>query len=318
MIVEVRDLTFDYPTKRALSDMTFSIAADDITAIVGPNGAGKTTLLKCLAGLEQPTAGTIRIDGVDVLGAPRDAHRRVGFLPDFFGLYDALTVRRCLDYAARARGVPNGERAARIAWAAEMLGLGDRMDQRALALSRGLRQRLAIAQTIIHRPPVLLLDEPAAGLDPEARTGLSDTFRLLRDEGHTLLVSSHILAELEDYSTHMLIVEDGRVISHTALGSSTETTERQRIRLRFSRPVAAELLAGLTPDLVIEDSQNAIAGIDGGDDARLALLRRVLDRDLPLLGFAPEQKSLSRFYLDNVAADRKARRSGAQQEGARS
>jgi len=317
MIVEVRDLTFDYPTKRALSDVSFSIAADNITAIVGPNGAGKTTLLKCLAGLERPTAGTIRVDGVDVLTAPRDAHRRVGFLQDFFGLYDALTVARCLDYAARARSVPDGERPARIAWAADLLGLRDRMGQRAHALSRGLRQRLAIAQTVIHRPSVLLLDEPAAGLDPEARTQLSDTFRRLRDEGHTLLVSSHILAELEDYSTHMLIVEDGRVISHSALNGADTITKRQRIQLRFSQPVAAELLAGLTPDIVIEDATTALAEIDGGDEPRLALLRAVLDRGLPLMSFAPEQKSLSRFYLDNVAADRKARQGGAQQTGAR-
>jgi ABC-2 type transport system ATP-binding protein len=315
MIVEVRDLTFDYPTKRALSDVSFSIAADNITAIVGPNGAGKTTLLKCLAGLERPTSGTIRVDGVDVLAAPRDAHRRIGFLQDFFGLYDALTVARCLDYAARARGVADADRAARIAWAADMLGIGDRMGERALALSRGLRQRLAIAQTIIHRPAVLLLDEPAAGLDPEARAQLSDMFRRLRDEGHTLLVSSHILAELEDYSTHMLIVEDGRVISHTTL-DATGTAHRQRIRLRFSQAVAAELLAGLAPDIVVEDAVTAIAEIDSGDDARLALLRAALDRNLPLLGFTLEQKSLSRFYLDKVAADRQARQKGTQQQGA--
>jgi len=315
MIVEVRDLTFDYPTKRALSNVSFSVATDNITAIVGPNGAGKTTLLKCLAGLERPVSGTILVDGIDVLAQPREAHRRVGFLQDFFGLYDALTVSRCLDYAARARGVPDEARAARIAWAAEMLGLAGRMGERALALSRGLRQRLAIAQTIIHRPKLLLLDEPAAGLDPEARTQLSDTFRRLRDEGHTLLVSSHILAELEDYSTHMLIVEDGRIISHTALGDAG-TAERQRIRLRFSQPVAAELLAGLAPDILIEDTLTAVAEIPAGDASRLTLIRAALDRDLPLLGFAPEQKSLSRFYLDNVAADREARRKGDRPEGA--
>jgi ABC-2 type transport system ATP-binding protein len=310
MIVEVRDLTFDYPTKRALNDISFSIAAGSITAIVGPNGAGKTTLLRCLAGLERPAAGTIRLDGIDVLAAPRDAHRRVGFLQDFFGLYEALTVARCLEYAARARGVPDGERTGRIAWAADLLGIGARMEQRALELSRGLRQRLAIAQTIIHRPTVLLLDEPAAGLDPEARTQLSETFHKLRDAGHTLLISSHILAELEDYSSHMLIIEDGRVISHTVLGSAAETGGLQHIRIRFSQPVTADTLAGLVPDMALEDSLTAVATIAEGDEPRLQLLRAILDRSLPITGFTPEQKSLSRFYLDNIAADRKARQKG--------
>jgi len=310
MIVEVRDLTFDYPTKRALNDISFSIAAGSITAIVGPNGAGKTTLLRCLAGLERPATGTIRLDGIDVLAAPRDAHRRVGFLQDFFGLYEALTVARCLEYAARARGVPDGERAGRIAWSAGLLGIGDRMGQRALELSRGLRQRLAIAQTIIHRPTLLLLDEPAAGLDPEARSQLSDSFHKLRDEGHTLLVSSHILAELEDYSSHMLIVEDGRVISHTALNAAGETTGLQYVRLRFSQTVTADALAGLAPDIALEDSVTAVVTIAAGDEPRLQLLRGIVDRGMPIVGFTPEQKSLSRFYLDNVVADRKARQKG--------
>src|SRR6185437_11086252 len=116
-------------------------------------------------------------------------------------------------------------------------------------------------------------------------------------------------------STHMLIVEDGRVISHTALNDAGPT-ERQRVRLRFAQPVAAEALADLAPDIVVEDALTAVAEIAAGDDARLALLRRMVDRNLPLLGFAPEQKSLSRFYLDNVAADRRARQKGA--EGAQS
>jgi ABC-2 type transport system ATP-binding protein len=307
MIITVDGLTFDYPLKRALTDVSFQIPEGSITAVVGPNGAGKTTLLRCLAGLEQPTSGSIRLAGVDVLAEPRTAHRRLGFLQDFFGLYDGLSVARCLEYAARAHGVVETERDARTAWAAEMLGLSDRMEQRAGALSRGLRQRLAIAQTIIHRPSVLLLDEPAAGLDPEARSELSVLFRKLSTEGQTLLVSSHILAELEDYSTHMLIVEDGRVIRHTALSGAETRSGRQRIRIRFSQNVAPEALASLSADLAIEDSQNVVANLPDGDEPRLALLRAIVEAVLPLLAFSPEEVNLSRFYLENVAADREAR-----------
>jgi ABC-2 type transport system ATP-binding protein len=307
MIIAVDDLVFDYPLKRALTDVSFRIPEGTITAVVGPNGAGKTTLLRCLAGLEQPTSGSIRLAGVDVLAEPRVAHRRLGFLQDFFGLYDGLTVARCLEYAARAHGVAEAERAIRVTWAADMLELTDRLGQRAGTLSRGLRQRLAIAQTIIHRPAVLLLDEPAAGLDPEARTQLSSLFRRLSAEGQTLLVSSHILAELEDYSTHMLIVEDGRVIKHAALSGAETDAGRQRIRIRFSRDVPPEALEDLPAELSAQSLDTVVAEIAEGDAPRLALLRAILEAGLPLLAFAPDEIDLSRFYLDNVAAGRKAR-----------
>jgi ABC-2 type transport system ATP-binding protein len=310
MIVAVEDLVFDYPLKRALHAVSIEIEAGGVTAVVGPNGAGKTTLLRCIAGLDRPSSGAIHVDGVDVLAEPRTAHRRVGFLQDFFGLYDSLSVARCLDYTARARAVPAAEREARIGWAAELLGLSDRMGDRASTLSRGLRQRLAIAQTIIHRPPVLLLDEPAAGLDPEARDGLAALFRTLRDGGCTLLVSSHILAELEDYSTDMVIVEGGRIISHAKLNATAGQPGRQEIEIRFSRPVEQTALKIAWPDIAQPDSQTALAGIADSDAARSALLRAMLDAGLPVLSFGPRQMDLSRFYLDRVAADRKARAPG--------
>jgi ABC-2 type transport system ATP-binding protein len=310
MLLEIDDLTFDYPLKRALSGVSLRIAAGTITAVVGPNGAGKTTLLRCVAGLEQPAAGMIRVDGVDSQAEPREVHRRVGFLQDFFGLYDNLTVARCLEYAARARGVASAERASRVAWAADMLDLTSRLGERASTLSRGLRQRLAIAQTIIHRPILLLLDEPAAGLDPEARVNLSSLIRKLRDEGHTLQVSSHILAELEDYSTDMLIVEDGRVIRHSTLADREGGPGRQRIEIQFSAPVDATALAAAGAALSQLDPTTAVADIASGDAARLELLRAILDANLPVLGFAVQNRDLSRFYLDNIAADREARARG--------
>src|SRR5690606_31914263 len=147
------------------------------------------------------------IDGLDTRDAPRAVHARLGYLPDFFGLYDALNVRRCLYYAARAHGITAGAATGAVEAAAARVGLSDRMEQAAGALSRGLRQRLAIAQALVHRPAVLLLDEPAAGLDPQARRDLSQLLLSLKTDGMTLVVSSHILAELEDYSDRMIIVD---------------------------------------------------------------------------------------------------------------
>src|SRR5262249_14391163 len=149
-MIRVENLTFDYPGHRALSDISFAIEPRTITALVGPNGAGKTTLLRCLAALDRPGVGRVLLDGIDVHDTPRVAHERMAFLPDFFGVYDDLTVRQCLDYKARAHGVAGGRRSMAIGSAAERLGLSDRLNEHAGTLSRGLKQRLAIAQAIIH------------------------------------------------------------------------------------------------------------------------------------------------------------------------
>lgn len=196
-MIEVKNLIFEYPTKRALHDVSCVIKTGSITALVGPNGAGKTTLIRCIVGLHGPFSGQVLFDGVDVHEHPRDCHRRMAYLSDFFGVYEQLTVRQCLTYTARAYGVSGDQVRTVVEAAAERLKLTDRMREKAGALSRGLRQRLAIAQAIVHEPEFLVLDEPASGLDPEARQSLSMLLIGLRDAGMTLLVSSHILAELE-------------------------------------------------------------------------------------------------------------------------
>jgi ABC-2 type transport system ATP-binding protein len=210
--IAVADVRFAYDDTPALRGVSFSAEPGSVTALVGPNGAGKTTLMRCIAGLDPPEAGTITVAGLDVVAAPREARVRMGFLQDFFGLYDRLSVRRSLDYAARARLVPNGERERRIAEVAAALALTPLLDRGTAELSRGQRQRVAIGAAIVHGPDVLILDEPAAGLDPEARAELAALIRSLAARGVTLLVSSHILAELEDYSTDVLMLEAGRVI----------------------------------------------------------------------------------------------------------
>ncbi|MDD1606888.1 MAG: ABC transporter ATP-binding protein, partial [Methylococcaceae bacterium] len=216
-MINVEQLIFEYPNLRALDEVSFHIPQGSITALVGPNGAGKTTLLRCMAALDQPMSGNIRIDGIDVLEHPRECHRIIGYLSDFFGLYDRLTVRQCLHYVARAQGIADEDCEAAIAKVSKGLYITDRLDVLAGTLSRGLRQRVAIAQAIIHSPRVVLLDEPASGLDPEARHELAELFLELQKQGMTLLVSSHILAELEAYSTDMLVLRQGRIIEQVAI-----------------------------------------------------------------------------------------------------
>ena len=302
-VIDVRDLVFDYPTSRALFGVSVTIEPGTITGLVGPNGAGKTTFLRCVAALETPFSGSVTVDGLDTTEHPRDVHRRIGFLQDFFGLYDELTVRQCLRHHAMAHAVPAAAREDRIVETARRLELGERLDQDAGTLSRGLRQRLAIAQAIIHRPKVLLLDEPASGLDPEARSGLSQLLMALRDEGITIVVSSHILAELEDYSTHMLVLRRGQITRHCPIGEADrQSAERLRIGLSAPDDRLPYLLADLPGVGEVEvRPDGARVAFDGDAAMRHDLLRRLLDAGLPVCSFHPEFRSMQDVYLERIS-----------------
>src|SRR4051812_31576270 len=233
-MIDVENLVYEYPAARALKGVSLHVADQTIAALVGPNGAGKTTLLRCLAALEDPYSGRVLIGGRDTTHAPREIHAAMGYLPDFYGLYDDLTVRRCLTYAARSHGIGEAAAPAAVQRAAQRVGLAERIDQKAGELSRGLRQRLAIGQSIVHEPKVLLLDEPAAGLDPQARRDLSHLLLSLREQGMTLVVSSHILAELEDYCTEMIIIENGLIAGGKAI--RVRDDERPRFLIELATP----------------------------------------------------------------------------------
>jgi len=281
--VSVRDLVFDYGTKRALDAVSFDIEAGAVIALVGPNGAGKTTLLRCLATLEQPRA----------------AHRKLGFQQDFFGVYDSLSVTRNLLHAAALQGLPETAIDTAVTWAAGAVGLADRMGELAGALSRGLRQRLAIARAMVHRPPLLLLDEPASGLDPEARRDLSALIRTLRAEGLTIIVSSHILAELEDYSTHMLTLREGRASGPVALDGEHAAGMR-RWRLTVAGPIEPAL-AVLIPLAGVADAREdngAITFTLAGDEAAQSeLLRGLIQGGVAVSSCAPANGHLETLYL---------------------
>jgi ABC-2 type transport system ATP-binding protein len=300
-MIEIRDLTFEYPGLRALDGISLTIAGGAITALVGSNGAGKTTLLRCMAALETPYQGSVTIAGLDTTGAPRAIHARLGYLPDFFGLYDALSVRRCLHYAARAHGIAPGLAAGAAEAAAAQVGLSDRMEQPAGTLSRGLRQRLAIAQAIVHRPAVLLLDEPAAGLDPQARRDLSQLLLALKAGGMTLVVSSHILAELEDYSDRMVIVDHGRIAGGEAI-TLRDAKGGLRVTLAVPQPGLAEALARAGATVVESSDRHAVAMLAGGADARSRLLAALVGEGFAVSDFTEESRNLEELYFSRVTS----------------
>ena len=210
-MIDVEDLVFDAPWGRVLHGVGFVVRSGAVLGLVGPPGAGKSTLLRCIATLETPERGRISVVGLDAQRQPREVHAALGYVASTFGLYDALSVRRCLTYAARARGVPAAEAAQAAEAAAAEVGLVQGLDAPASALSDSGRHRLAIGQAVAHGPRVLLLDEPAAGLGPAAREPLAAMVARFAARGMTVVMSAPTLAELPAGCTDLLALEDGRV-----------------------------------------------------------------------------------------------------------
>jgi ABC-2 type transport system ATP-binding protein len=308
-MIRVEHLIFDYPGHRALDDVSFAIEPGTITALVGPNGAGKSTLMRVCSGLERPFAGRVWLQDTDVHENPREAHQRMGYLSDLFGLYDEMTVRQCLEYRAAAQGVAKDKQCDAVDRAAGRMEITDRLGQRAGELSRGLRQRLAIALATIHNPIFVMLDEPASGLDPEARIGLANALKTLCAEGMTIIVSSHILAELDDYSTHILMIRDGRIVEHGPLSAlESSNADHASISIELAAPDARlpEILAAV-PGIVVEraDERGATLSTNGGSTTRQALLKGLIDAGLPVIDFSAEKPRLQDAYLARMrAADR--------------
>jgi len=309
-MIEISNLTFDYPGHRALNDVTLTVPSGSVTALVGPNGAGKTTLLRCIAGLETPLTGSIKVAGMDVIEQPREVHRIMGYLSDFFGLYQDLTVARCLEFAAASQGLPNADIPAAIERTAQRLDLTDRLQQTSGSLSRGLRQRVAIGQAIIHQPKMVLLDEPASGLDPEARASLAALFRQLQADGMTLLVSSHILAELDEYSTHMLALREGRILENRELKPAHLPDAPRHLHLELAQPDAR------LPEWLKAYAQVALKGaseghaefdLQGDLHAQAALLKALIHEGFAVSSLAEHKENLQESYLRTVAAHEESR-----------
>ena len=302
-MIRISNLDFAYAHAPVLHNINLHIEAGSVTALVGANGAGKTTLMRCIAGLEQPLRGSIGVAGMDVAQAPRSVHRVLGYLSDSFGLYPDLTIARCFEYAAASQGLPEKYIADAIQRTAAQLQLSDRLGQTCAVLSRGLRQRVAIGQAIIHQPQLLLLDEPASGLDPEARSELAILFKQLQAQGMTLLVSSHILSELEAYSTHLLVLRAGQVLENRALAPNTPQPNRSRrlkIMLASDYPDWASLLQ--KHGLVVQncESHTAVCGFTGTLEQQAALLAALVQDGLPIVYFAEDKENLEQTYLRSL------------------
>jgi ABC-2 type transport system ATP-binding protein len=304
-IVAAHGLTKQYGAAIAVRSVDLEIEAGEIFGLVGPNGAGKTTMLRMLATLLQPTAGDAEVAGASVRRNPQAVRRVLGYMPDAFGVYDDMRVWEYLDFFARCYGLDAARRRRVIADLLDLVDLGEKRDAYVQSLSRGMQQRLCLAHALVHDPDVLLLDEPASGLDPRARVELRELLRELRSLGKTILISSHILPELEELCTSVAIVDRGRIL---AQGSIAEIGKRLRVgevlrvrvlgdadvmelgRAWFSRQpevVTAELLA---------DGQIEI-GFRGDEAGTAALLADAVRAGLAISSYAPAATDLQELFL---------------------
>jgi ABC-2 type transport system ATP-binding protein len=211
-MLEVKSLRKEFGNLVAVKDISFQLAPGDVFGFIGPNGAGKTTTIKMLATLLEPTAGTATLNGIDIVRYPEEVRPLLGYMPDFFGLYEGITVTEYLEFFAAAYRIPRSQRAQIIQNVLELTDLTVKKDAYVETLSRGMQQRLCLAKSLVHDPQLLLLDEPASGLDPRARIEIKELIRELGAMGKIVLVSSHILPELADFCNKIGIIEKGELL----------------------------------------------------------------------------------------------------------
>ena len=311
-VIETRGLTKRYDDQLAVSGIDMVVGPGEIYGLVGPNGAGKTTTMKILATLLAPTAGEALVCGIPVDADPIAVRRRIGYMPDFYGVYDDLRVWEYLDFFARCYGVPAARRATMIGELLEIVALGEKRDAYVESLSRGMRQRLCLAHTLVHDPALLILDEPASGLDPRARVEMREILRELRAMGKTILVSSHILPELGEMCTGVGIIDRGRLLR----SGSIDEIERS---LRAGAVLRIELLSDPAPLVALLEADRrigevlidpAVEGVtrlelpfDGTTEEQAALLREVVEAGHQVIGFSQATSDLEEIFLKVTGQD---------------
>jgi ABC-2 type transport system ATP-binding protein len=309
-VVVTRGLVKRYPGTLAVAGLDLDVAEGEIFGLVGPNGAGKTTTLRILATLLAATSGHAEVAGIDVRRNPDAARRVLGFMPDVFGVYDDMKVWEYLDFFARCYGIPGARRRRMIGDLLDLVDLGDRRDAYVQGLSRGMQQRLCLAHTLVHDPQVLLLDEPASGLDPRARVELRELLRELRSLGKTIVISSHILPELEELCTSVAIVDHGQVLAHGKV-SDIERRLRYgavlRVRVLGDSEALESARAHFAADprvasvAILQDGEIEL-GFRGDDEGAAQLLAGAVAAGIRVASFSRAASDLEELFLQVTSA----------------
>jgi ABC-2 type transport system ATP-binding protein len=303
LAIEVENLHRFFGTLKAVNGVSFSIPRGQVVGFVGANGAGKTTTMRILATLDYPTSGRAAVLGKNVVLRPQEVRRSLGWVPDSFGRYDNMTVLEYLDFYARALEFRGSERVQRIRDVMDFTDLGVLSDRMINKLSKGQGQRLCLGRALIHDPEVLIMDEPAAGLDPKARVELKHLIRILAEEGKTILISSHILSELAEMCDTLLFVDKGKLVHH---GTAEDLQRGTAEVVFFDVQVAtdpARLLewALVNPHVQVIEERKSGARIEINSlspDIISAVLRRMIQDGLPVTEFHREERNLEDAFID--------------------
>ena len=300
-MIELHNFTKIYGEFVAVSNLNLKIGAGEMFGFIGPNGAGKSTTIRFLATLLRATAGEGTVNGCSVTKDPIGVRKSVGYMPDNFGVYDGMKVWEFLDFFAVAYQIPRSRRKAVIGDVLELLDLTHKRDDFVNGLSRGMKQRLCLAKTLVHDPPVLILDEPSSGLDPRARLEVKALLKELRNMGKTILISSHILSELADCCTSIGIIERGQLLMHGPIETVYRQIQRNRhIEARFAKdPEAGVSLIRSDPKVrdVHLNTRSCTLEMDGDDIDVQRLLRQLVAANCGLISFAEKEPTLEDVFM---------------------
>lgn len=306
-IIEIKELTKRFGKRIAVNDLTFNIQSGEIFGLVGPNGAGKTTAMRMLVTLLKPDQGEIIVGGYSIKKNPNDARRIIGFMPDSFGVYGDMTVNEYLDFFGACYKVHPQQRAQLISELLDLVDLGHRRDDMVDTLSTGLKQRLGLARVLIHDPQILVLDEPASGLDPRARVEIRELLLEIARLGKTILFSSHILADVGELCSRVGILEDGKL---AALGTLQQLSERVMshrqlhigvLNRKEEAQAALSSMPGVSAVRLLDDNNGKRVSLEadfiGDDEAIHALLASLLQQGFPVIHFSEETKNLEEVFM---------------------
>jgi ABC-2 type transport system ATP-binding protein len=302
VVVRLERVRVQFGALRAVADVSFSLHPGNLLGLIGPNGAGKTTLLRAVAGLQSRASGSIQILGQELDPAEPQIVRHIGFTPDTPPLYDGLSVRDFLRFIGKGYRLTSSEVEERIDFWLEKVWLKEKANQKIKSLSRGMRQRVGIARTLLPNPAIVLLDEPAAGLDPAGRVQFRQLLCDLRDQGKVLIVSSHILSDMQEYCTHIGMMHGGRMVKFGTVAhvSGLDDPERCRYKLILANsvPRLAELLGGL-PEVSNVKAERDQASFEYRSDRAAAaqLLAMLINENVPVSSFTADAPGIEQAYL---------------------
>jgi ABC-2 type transport system ATP-binding protein len=301
MKIEVVNLKKHFGKTRAVDDISFTFAAGNVVGFVGPNGAGKTTTMRILATLDEPTGGDALIDGISVVEEPERARKLVGYVPDALPTHRDMSVHDYLDFFARAYAIKGRRRHEVIEGIEAFTNLTGIRDKMLHALSKGMKQRVSLARALLHDPPVLIMDEPAAGLDPRARVELRELLRVLAGQGKAILISSHILTELAEICNGAVIIEQGKLLSAGAISDLVSTDGLRRTVLIRAIGPPEDLVRDLLQTPNVESANPAggevVLEVNGSDEVCSEILVALIQRGHKIVEFKQQHADLEDIFM---------------------